>query len=358
MSTEAQGTRPTGVLAPASGLASHRTPLVYNQSWEDGYVDLAALALGPGQRLLTIASGGCNILHFALTGAEVVALDRNPAQVALTEVKVAAARQLPLERFRRLFSTGRDPEGDLSRLDLSFRTRRLVLGRRWFRGRGLYAAGLFGLACALLRRWVRMCGAADAVEATFRAKDLDSQATAWRIVRGRIRGPAGRAILATPFPLLAFGVPIRAWREVPGGSAAFADWVDAALTQLPARENWFWQRAFLDEYRTATPPYLKSDMGSLGPVQTQVAELGVFLAASPPGAFDAAALLDATHWIRPERRPAVWRGLYRALRPGARVTLRRFTESSGAPVALFGEIPLEAMDRTGCYAGASLLIRR
>lgn len=331
---------------------------MYNQSWEDPALDLAAVAPRPGQLVLTIASGGCNVLHLALTGATVVALDRNPAQVALTEVKVSAARQLPADRFRRLFSSGRDAGKDLCQLDISPATRALVLGRGWFQGRGLYAAGVFGSACTLLRSWVRMCDASEAVEATFNASDLPTQAAAWEEARRRIRGVLGRALLATPLPPLLFGVPIRVWRQVPGGSVAFADWVDHSLTKLPAKKNWFWQRALLDNYRTASPHYLEANMEVLGPVHTLVAELEHVLACSPPAAFDAAVLLDAMYWVSPERRSAVWLGLHRSLRRNGRVTLRRFASTSGAPRDLFDEIPLDTMDRSGCYAGASLLLRR
>jgi len=37
---------------------------VYNQIWEDPEVDLAALELKPHHRVLTIASGGCNVLNY------------------------------------------------------------------------------------------------------------------------------------------------------------------------------------------------------------------------------------------------------------------------------------------------------
>ncbi|MGZ5927070.1 MAG: DUF3419 family protein, partial [Rhizomicrobium sp.] len=43
---------------------------VYNQIWEDPSVDLEALELQPHHRLVTIASGGCNILNY-LTQAPV-----------------------------------------------------------------------------------------------------------------------------------------------------------------------------------------------------------------------------------------------------------------------------------------------
>lgn len=36
--------------------------LVYPQIWEDPEVDMEAMALGEGHRVVTIASGGCNVL--------------------------------------------------------------------------------------------------------------------------------------------------------------------------------------------------------------------------------------------------------------------------------------------------------
>jgi S-adenosylmethionine-diacylglycerol 3-amino-3-carboxypropyl transferase len=42
--------------------------LVYPQIWEDPVVDLEALCLQPGEKLIAIASGGCNVLSY-LPGA-------------------------------------------------------------------------------------------------------------------------------------------------------------------------------------------------------------------------------------------------------------------------------------------------
>jgi S-adenosylmethionine-diacylglycerol 3-amino-3-carboxypropyl transferase len=41
---------------------------VYNQIWEDPRVDLAALELTPESRILTISSGGCNVLNYLIHG--------------------------------------------------------------------------------------------------------------------------------------------------------------------------------------------------------------------------------------------------------------------------------------------------
>ncbi len=78
---------------------------VYNQIWEDPGVDLEALQLKPHHRLVTIASGGCNILNYlAHAPVEIVALDLNPNHVALTKLKLAALTHLPNhESFFRFF---------------------------------------------------------------------------------------------------------------------------------------------------------------------------------------------------------------------------------------------------------------
>src|ERR671922_2849938 len=58
--------------------------LVYPQIWEDPEVDMAALDLGPGKRILTIASGGCNVMSYLTASpAGISAVDLNPAHVAL-----------------------------------------------------------------------------------------------------------------------------------------------------------------------------------------------------------------------------------------------------------------------------------
>jgi S-adenosylmethionine-diacylglycerol 3-amino-3-carboxypropyl transferase len=52
--------------------------LVYPQIWEDPAVDMAALALGPDSRIVTIASGGCNVLAYLTADpAQITAVDLN-----------------------------------------------------------------------------------------------------------------------------------------------------------------------------------------------------------------------------------------------------------------------------------------
>ena len=64
--------------------------LVYAQIWEDPEVDAEALQLGRSSRIVAIASGGCNVMSYAAANpSRILAVDLNPAHVALLKLKVA-----------------------------------------------------------------------------------------------------------------------------------------------------------------------------------------------------------------------------------------------------------------------------
>src|SRR6185503_8682168 len=88
-----------GILRRAVFEAVYRTNLVYNQCWEDPARDREALDLSPRDRVLVITSAGCNALDYALTGARVVAVDANPRQNHLLELKRAGIRALDFDAF-------------------------------------------------------------------------------------------------------------------------------------------------------------------------------------------------------------------------------------------------------------------
>ena len=81
--------------------------IVFTRAWEDDRLDLAALAIRPGERVLAVAAAGDVPLAIAAAGAaEVVAVDLNVAQLRLTALKIAAAGLDADERYR-WFEVGR-----------------------------------------------------------------------------------------------------------------------------------------------------------------------------------------------------------------------------------------------------------
>src|SRR5260370_27770816 len=143
------------------------TRFVYNQIWEDPEVDLAALAINPACRVVTIASGGCNVLSYlAADPAAIVAVDLNPAHTALTRLKIGALRHLPdYDAFFQFFGIAKDVANVAlydahlhPRLDDATRRfwdQRTLLGQRriGFFAKGLYHRALLGGVLRFLHRF-------------------------------------------------------------------------------------------------------------------------------------------------------------------------------------------------------------
>ena len=90
--------------------AVHRNNLVYNTCWEDPRLDRVALNIGPEDNILVITSAGCNALDYAITGPNhVYAVDMNPRQNALLDLKKSAIKNLEFDDFFQMFGKGRLP---------------------------------------------------------------------------------------------------------------------------------------------------------------------------------------------------------------------------------------------------------
>lgn len=89
----------------ALGGKGQKPRLLFASVFEDAAIERAALQLAPkaanGQsRAFCIASGGDTALALLLDGARVRAVDINPAQIALCELKVAALAALKADEFQ------------------------------------------------------------------------------------------------------------------------------------------------------------------------------------------------------------------------------------------------------------------
>ncbi|MFV1968769.1 MAG: DUF3419 family protein, partial [Pirellulaceae bacterium] len=163
----------------------HGHNLVYNTCWEDPRLDRTALDLGPDDNVLVITSAGCNTLDYALTGPNhVYAVDMNPRQNALLELKLAAIRKLDHDPFFGLFGEGRlrgfrDVYRDTLREDLSPWARNYWDRRVRFFGskrRSFYFRGTAGSFARLINFYVdRVCRIRPQIEAMLEADTLEEQ---------------------------------------------------------------------------------------------------------------------------------------------------------------------------------------
>lgn len=132
--------------------------LVYAQIWEDPAVDMEALAITPDSHVVTIASGGCNMMSYLTANPRAItAVDLNTAHIALNKLKLVAARHLPdYAAFHRFFAQANSRENVLAyrtyirpHLDettLAYWEGRDVIGRRRIGGfaKNVYKRGLLG----------------------------------------------------------------------------------------------------------------------------------------------------------------------------------------------------------------------
>lgn len=158
---------------------------IYAFTWEDSRVDDRLLKLGPNDVVLAITSAGDNILSYALSSpARIHAVDLNPSQNHLLELKVAAYTALPYSDFWKLFGLGKHPDFRsllMSRLSPHLSSRAF---QYWLdnanvfikkSSRGLYDTGGSRHAIRTFRVMSTMLGLSGEVKALLEAKTLNEQ---------------------------------------------------------------------------------------------------------------------------------------------------------------------------------------
>ena len=340
--------------------------LVYAQIWEDPVVDMEALAIEPGHRIATIASGGCNVFSYLVADpAEIVAVDLNTAHVALNNLKRVAIERLPdYDSFRRFFADADDKTNVdayrihvrpyLDEVSIHYWEGRDLIGRRRINGfaRGLYKRGLLGnfiglahIVARLHRVDPREFLAATTVEeqrAIFEAKFapiFDRKFIRW--------------ITDQRSSLFGLGIPPAQYDALAGGKP-MADVLRARLEKLacdfPLADNYFaWQafgRRYAKDGTAPLPPYLQAAnyaavKARAGRVTMLHANMTDMLAAADAASFDRYVFLDAQDWMSDAQLAALWTEVTRTARPGARVLFRTAAEPSLLP----GRLPPDLLDR-------------
>lgn len=366
---------------------------VYNQIWEDPEVDLAAMQLTPDCRILTIASGGCNILNYLTENpAAIDAVDLNPAHLALTRLKITGLTALPdYDTFFRFFGVAAEKANtrayddfiapELDPESRAFWQKRITLrGRRInYFARNLYRFGLMGRFIGILHLFMRLHG--------HRAKEILACETPeeQRRVFEEMIGPMFdrrfvKALCSMPTSFYGLGIPpaqFEALKEASGGSMArlFRNRLERLACDFPIQENYFAWQAFARRYDTETrralPRYLRPENYQLlrdriDRVATHRIIMTDYLKAQGDQSCDRYVLLDAQDWMNDAQLTELWAEITRTSKPGARVIFRTAGEVSPLEKALPNEIrqrwdydpeegrALHARDMSSVYGGFHL----
>jgi betaine lipid synthase len=163
---------------------------IYAFTWEDARVDERILNLTSEDVVLAITSAGDNILSYARQGpARIHAVDLNPTQNHLLELKVAAYTALPYEDFWKIFGEGKHPDFRallISKLSPHLSSRAF---QYWLAnvdvfakesGHGLYDTGGSRHAIRIVRWISKTFGCHSAIKALLECKTLNEQREVWR----------------------------------------------------------------------------------------------------------------------------------------------------------------------------------
>ena len=372
---------------------------VYNQIWEDPAVDMEALALGPGHRLITIASGGCNVLSYLTADpTRVIAVDLNPNHVALTKLKLQALEHLKsYDEFFRFFGVAKDKAnretfdnflaGKLDAETRAYWERRVPLhGRRInMFARNLYRYGLLGRFIGILHKVARLNG--KQLEDILQAGTLEEQRLAFEsTIAPLFDNKLVRFLSKMPVSYYGLGIPPAQYDELVTASSdgnpvtTLRERVERLACDFPISENYFaWQafgRGYDTNARLAVPPYLRAEnydaiRSRVDRVEVHHASMTDFLAEQPARSLHRYVLLDAQDWMSPEQMAALWTQIDRtADDKDARVIFRTAGVESPLPKKLPSSLlepwqylesesrAWHARDRSSIYGGFHVYVRR
>ena len=330
--------------------------LVYAQIWEDPEVDMQAMDLSEGHRLVTIGSGGCNMLaYLGRRPASIDVVDLNPNHVALNRLKLAAFRHLPDHASVRRLLGDQMVATNVSLYDrhiapnLDAATRRYwetrgISGRRRISvfNRNIYRTGLLGRFIAIGHLIARSHGVR--LEELAETRSLREQRMFFDSrIAPLFDKPLIRWLTRRKSSLFGLGIPPQQYDEL----ASLADdgtiapvlrhRLEKLCCHFLLRDNYFAWQAFMRRYpkpeEGVLPTYLQEAhypaiRESVGNVTVHHANFTELLAKKPAGSVDRYVLLDAQDWMNERQLNELWTEITRTAADGARVIFRTAAEES------------------------------
>lgn len=364
---------------------------IYNQIWEDPAVDLQALQLTAESRVLTIASGGCNVLNYLTANpAHITALDLNPYHLSLTRLKLAALKHLPNHATFYDFFGYADRDTNIddyeqhirphldAELDAFWQGHNMLGQKRihMFRD-GLYRHTRFGYFMRFLHWIARQTNYHP--EKLLTANSLYEQQAIFRQhIAPFFDNKLVKCLGKLPMSVFSLGIPpqqYKAMQEQGNLIGQYRERVERLACATPIQDNYFAWQGFSHRYdhkkRQAIPDYLKAEnydviRQQLGKVDTHLGSMIDFLEQQAPHSYDRFVFLDAQDWMTDEILTRLWTQVARVGKPGTRIIFRTAAAESPLEAALPADLrdqfvyeaelsaQLFQQDRSAIYGGFHL----
>lgn len=334
---------------------------VYPQIWEDPEVDLPALKIDENSRIMTIASGGCNVMNYLTESPRrVKAVDLNPAHVALTRLKITALRHLPdYESFFTFFGHA-DDKKNIANYERFIAPHLDPFSKKYWEGyslldgrrinyftKNLYQFGLLGRFISVVHLLSKIYG--EDPREILNATNMQEQKEIFDRTLGPIFDkPFVKKLCSMPVSLYGLGIPPSQFDELnksAGGDMAhlLKERLERLACAYPIDDNYFAWQAFGRGYdrvnRKAVPRYLTEEnynkiKNYTDRVEVYHTSMTDFLESQPVESLDCYVFLDAQDWMNAQQLNHLWKEVARTARPGARVIFRTAGEESPLTTAL------------------------
>ena len=325
----------------------HGGQLIYNACWEDPRIDRELLDLRADSRVVMITSAGCNALDYLLDGpAEIHAVDVNYRQNAVLELKLALIRRGDFGDLFEFFGIGSHERYKAVyravRPGLPVSAREFWDAKISFFDPGSLKKSFYYHGAAGMAAWF-MGGALFRAKPNIKnhalclldADTLAQQARVYGLLEPKIWGKLSNWLIRQRMIMTLLGVPAPQIKLIddhyPGGVAAYVkDKLRHVMSELPARENYFWRVYMTGSYTlSCCPNYLREEnLALLGAradrVRAHTCTVSQFLRQNP-GVYTHFVLLDHQDWLAhhdPAALAEEWALIFANSRPGTRILLR------------------------------------
>jgi S-adenosylmethionine-diacylglycerol 3-amino-3-carboxypropyl transferase len=332
--------------------------LLFGMSWEDPESDRRALAIRPGETLMTVTSGACNTLTLLLEDpGKIYAVDINPFQSHLLELKRAAILHLDYDDLRAFLGlTPSTPEGRLEvferlRPGLTEPAATFWSARPEALAKGVTNAGNYESFIRLFSRALHLLQGKKRIAGLFHCETLEQQQayfdSTWNTRRWRLIFK----LLANKHVLARRGLTVDYFKFDDGSSSfseSFLRRTRHAMCNIPIRSNYFLAQYLLAGYwsETAVPAYLLREnlpivRDRLGRLEIVTAPAQEWLAGRPAASIDAFSLSNICELMSPPETARLFAEVARTGRDGARICFRNLIVPRGVPQDLEPRIQLQ-----------------
>lgn len=381
---------PSRFLKAAGDLVFHHVhggQLIYNTSWEDPRIDRELMKLDANSRAVVITSAGCNVLDYLLDGpAEIHAVDVNFRQNALLELKLAMIQRGNFADLFEMFGIGshtsyaevyRSMRGELPEFARKFWDDKINFFDPGGLKKSFYYHGTAGAAAWLLggALFKSKPNSKNFALCLLDADSLEQQRQVYALLEPKIWDDLSNWLIRQSMVMTLLGVPRPQVQLIednyPGGLGSYVkDKLRHVMSELPARENYFWRVYLAGSYTmSCCPNYLRLEnqaalASRASRVRTHTCSITQFLK-EHPGVYTHFVLLDHQDWLAwhdPSALREEWELILANSRPGTRILMRSaalkldFVPSDiQARLRFFPELtePLHHFDRVGTYGSLS-----